>query len=382
METKQQSNRKVNPEINQKKPESLTGKPARIAGIELLRSLAMLMVITLHYLDKGGILASLNEKQTPAGFGAWLLEAFCIVAVNTYVLISGYFLTESGFKLRRLIELAAQLLFYSLLVPVVLVLTGILPASELTLYHLLNYILPVQMNHYWFATAYILMYLFAPVLSAGVKQLTQKQLKTVLVLVLAVFSLSKSILPFQLSIDGHGYDVVWFLCLFLVAAYIRLYGLPVLKKSRQGFLLYGISCLGIFVLATGIAFLSNRLGKFAYFADSTFDYNHILCLLGAIGLFMGFLHWNMPEGRLAAIARKIAPYTFGVYLLHENREIRYLWPQWLGIDRYGNGYWSVFHWLGSILIVFSVGILMDYLRSLLFRGVESLILKRQGSKKA
>ena len=348
------------------------GKPARMASIELLRSLAMLMVITLHYLDKGGILVPLTEKQSIAGFCAWLLEAFCIVAVNTYVLVSGYFLTESGFKLQRLFDLVAQLLFYSILVPAVLVLCGILPASELTLYHLLNYVFPVQMDHYWFATAYILMYLFAPVLSAGVKQLTQKQLKTVIALLLIMFSLSKSILPFQLSIDKHGYDVVWFLCLFLTAAYIRLYGIPGLNQSNRGFLLYAGSCVGIFALAVCLAFFSSRLGKFEYFVSSTFDYNHILCLLGAIGLFIGFLHWNMPEGKLASLARKIAPYTFGVYLLHENREVRYLWPQWLGIDRYGNGNWSIFHWLGSILLVFAVGILIDFLRSLLFRGVESL----------
>lgn len=352
----------------------------RIASIELLRSLAMVMVITLHYLDKGGILVPLTEKQTLSGYGAWLLEAFCIVAVNTYVLVSGYFLTEAGFKLRRLIYLMAQLLFYSILVPVVLVLCGVLPMEELTLYHLLNYIFPVQMNHYWFATAYILMYLFAPVLAAGVKQLTRNQLKTMIVLLLIVFSVSKSLLPFQLSIDEHGYDVVWFLCLFLVAAYIRLYGISKIEKSRQGFLVYGISCVGIFMLACVIAFLSNRLDKFGYFVSNTFNYNHILCLFGAVGLFLGFLYWKMPEGKIAAIARKIAPYTFGVYLLHENREIRYLWPEWLGAHNYGNGHWSILHWLLSILIVFVVGILVDYLRNMLFVCIERLIQKIRTNK--
>lgn len=378
METTKQTNfRKAKTESNRISTEK---KPVRMAGVELLRSIAMLMVITLHYLDKGGILVSLTEKQPLTGYGAWLLESFCIVAVNTYVLISGYFLTESGFKLRRLFELLAQLSFYSLLVPAVLVLCGVLPVPGLTLYDFLNFALPVQMNHYWFATAYILMYLFAPVLSAGVKQLTQKQHRTMLILLLLVFSVSKSILPFQLAIDAKGYDVVWFLCLFLLAAYIRLYGLPNLQKSWQGFLLYGVSCLGIFLGAVGIAVLSNRFGKFAYFVDNTFSYNHILCLLGAVGLFSGFLHWKLPEGKLAAAARRIAPYTFGVYLLHENREIRYLWPQWLGMGRYGNGIWSAAHWLGSILLVFAAGILIDFLRSLLFRGVEGLFRKRRDKK--
>lgn len=349
----------------------------RIASIELLRSVAMLMVITLHYLDKGGILVPIMEKQSFAGLCAWLLESFCIVAVNTYVLVSGYFLVESGFKLRRLIMLVAQLLFYSLLVPAVLVLCGVIPASEITLYHILNYIFPVQMEHYWFATAYILMYLFVPILSVGVKQLTKKQLQTTIILLIVVFSVGKSVLPFQMTIDVHGYDVVWFLCLFLIAAYIRLYGALKIQKSWQGFLLYGVSSICTFVLANFIAFISNRLGKFEYFASLTFNYNHILCLLGAIGLFLGFLYWKMPEGRIAAFARKIAPYTFGVYLLHENREIRYLWPEWLGTNKFTEGTWSVFHWLISIIAVFVVGIIVDYLRSILFKVIENIVSKKK-----
>lgn len=103
------------------------GKAARQAGIELLRCIAMLMVITLHYLDKGGVLIPLSQKQSPAGYAAWLLEAFCIVAVNVYVLVSGYFLTESGFKLKRFIVLAGQILFYSLLIPLALIYVGSFP---------------------------------------------------------------------------------------------------------------------------------------------------------------------------------------------------------------------------------------------------------------
>lgn len=345
-------------------------KTMRMASIELLRSIAMLMVITLHYLDKGGILTSLSQTQSAGGYSAWILKSFCIVAVNTYVLISGYFLVESGFKLRRLITLIAQVLFYSVLVPAVLLLCGVLPVSELTLYHFLNYVFPVQMEQYWFATAYVLMYLFAPVLSAGVKQMSRIQLRNTIWLLVAVFSLSKTILPFQLTIDRHGYDVVWFLCLFLIAAYIRLYGSWKLQKSSQAALLYAAGSLGTFFLAVVIAYFSNRFGKFGYFIDNTFNYNHILCLLGAIGLFLTFLYWKMPEGVAANFFRKIAPYTFGVYLLHENREVRYLWMQWLGIERYSAGHWSVLHWLLSVLIVFSIGILVDYIRSLLFGGVK------------
>ena len=61
----------------------------RQANFELLRIVAMFMIISLHYLVKGGIATPFPfpAKENPAGVLAWLVEAFCIVAVNCYVLI-------------------------------------------------------------------------------------------------------------------------------------------------------------------------------------------------------------------------------------------------------------------------------------------------------
>jgi surface polysaccharide O-acyltransferase-like enzyme len=85
----------------------------RIVSIELLRIIAMMMVVTLHYLDKGGVLPSLTGEMTLNGYVAWGVECLAIVAVNVYMLISGYLLVETGFKPGRLIELLCQVLFYT-----------------------------------------------------------------------------------------------------------------------------------------------------------------------------------------------------------------------------------------------------------------------------
>ena len=67
-------------------------------GADLLRSLAMLMVVVLHYLSKGGILTEVPTGTWPAlDATAWVMEGLCIVAVNVYMLISGYFLCTSHF---------------------------------------------------------------------------------------------------------------------------------------------------------------------------------------------------------------------------------------------------------------------------------------------
>ena len=77
-----------------------------MVNLELLRCVAMMMVVVLHFLGKGGLLTggdrSLSEGAVAldvTGYTAWLLESLCIVAVNVYMLISGYFLCTGSFKL-------------------------------------------------------------------------------------------------------------------------------------------------------------------------------------------------------------------------------------------------------------------------------------------
>ena len=81
----------------------------RLYNLDFLRIVAMLMIVTLHFLGKGGVLgvAAMSSRYNLA----WAIEEVCIVAVNCYVLISGYFLIKSRFRLSRLITLSFQVLF-------------------------------------------------------------------------------------------------------------------------------------------------------------------------------------------------------------------------------------------------------------------------------
>lgn len=348
----------------------------RVVSIELLRILAMMMVVMLHYLSKGGLLTSLTEEFSSGAYTAWLLEAFSIVAVNVYMLISGYFLVESGFKPGRLAELVCQVLFYSLLIPPALMAAGLLEPGQLTVYRLLQYLLPGQMVHYWFITAYMIMYLFAPVLAAGVKQLGRRQLEVTIVLLLLFFSVSKSVLPVRLEVDNLGYDGLWFLCVFLVAAYMRLYGLPFLQKGRRALLCYLAACLLIYGLTMGVRLVYLRTGRLGNFIHAPYDYNHILNLFAAISLFYAFSNWKLPgEGTAGRLILRIAPCTLGVYLLHEHIELRTLWPHWLGAALECSLPALVLRALGSVLLVFTVGILVDMMREYFFRLVKRAVWK-------
>ncbi len=344
-------------------------KKNRMANMEVLRILAMMMVIMLHYLTKGQVLPAMTGALGVNGYAAWILETLSIVSVNVYMLISGYFLTEGRFRCSRLLQLVCQVLFYSLLIPPVLMAAGLLPAGIPDLYRLIQYVLPVEMNQYWFATAYVMLYLFTPILRCAVRHMKKAQLKGTIILLLLFMSVNKSVLPVRLTVDELGYDALWFVCVFLCAAYMRLYGIRWFDRASKGVLGYLAGCAGILGVTLVVRVLYLLTGKFEDFLLATYHYNHILNLFAAISLFYAFYYWKIKEGFWANVARKVAPYTFGVYLLHEQVEIRFLWPKWLGATADTGLLSFVMRSILSVLIVFAAGVMVDMVRSLIFRWI-------------
>ena len=127
--------------------------------MELLRLLLMFMIIMLHALGKGHLLNNIGEDLTLNGAIAWGLEALSLCAVNTFILLSGYYLINSKFRLGRLIELIAEMIFYSLGAFLVCFLLGVDIHEEINTYFLLHTVFPVHMNLYWFLTAYVFVYI-------------------------------------------------------------------------------------------------------------------------------------------------------------------------------------------------------------------------------
>ena len=360
--------------------EALNGqlnRPKRMANIELLRVVAMMMVIVLHLLGKGGFLQVPGSADLSSlDLTAWGLESLTIVAVNVYMLISGFVLAESEFKVSRLVKLLLQVWFYSIGVALVALLFMNEPGSGISLYYVLQLLFPLSTQHYWFVGAYFLMYLFSPLLVAGVKHLSKKQFEVVLTLILIWFSVLKSIVPMRLGIDTQGYDCVWYMCVFLVAVYIRMYGIPFFKNCARGFITYILSSVGIFGLFLLIRMVYFKTGNLSDILIVCYDYNHVLVLLAAVGIFYGFYHLRMKEGFFARLICKIAPYTLGVYLLHEHLALRYKWQAWIyAITGKPSHAISLLVTVAvSVVAVFFVGILVDMLRELIFKGLHKLMM--------
>lgn len=368
-------------------------KTPRMANLELLRCIAMMMVIVLHYLDKGGMLSALDaEKVGGMELAAWLLESFCIVSVNVYMFISGYFMCSSSFKLSRLLQLWLQVLFYSIVIGM---LGGLPQLNGKSFYDdtytMLIIFFPILKGHYWFMTAYVFLYLMLPFVGMALRQMTKQQMRLAVGLLLFVFCGIKSVLPIPVEMTGHGYDCLWYLCVFVSAAYMRRFGVPFLEKKWRGILMYVGCGLLIFAGMFAVRAFFLRTGRLQTQIKVFLEYNHILPFLAAVGLFSAFRRLRL-EGKFAKIVNWVAPHTLGVYLLHENLSVRYFWQNRLGAGGLvekklgsvgvSHAIVSLFVWTaGAVCVVFICGILVDVVRERLFGIFHTIAMKTGAYRK-
>lgn len=346
----------------------------RNANIELLRIISMIMVTFLHALSKGGLLESLTTYPSVNVWIAWFLESFSIVAVNLFMLISGYFLVDSEFKVSRLLELVFQVLFYTLGTLFIGLAVGLIPKSELNTHTILEAVFPIHMDIYWFITCYLVIYMLQPLIAAGVKNMSVKSLRLMIVLLIVYECIFKSILPIKLTVDVAGYSVLWYLIMFLLGAYMKRYSFRFLNTSASGIALYFAGTILVFTETLVIDFIINRFDRFEYIRYTATNYNHIFPLLASIGLFTAFIYKKPMGEKAGSIICKLSPMALGVYLLQESMPIRHEWQKWFSLPGSLNDpvYLFLLKVLGAVLGMYVLGTVIDYVRRLLFSGISKL----------
>ncbi|MBO7333286.1 MAG: acyltransferase [Lachnospiraceae bacterium] len=348
----------------------------RNLNIEILRIVAMIMIIVLHGLDKGRLLRLYFGNGNAAFLGSWVLESFAIAGLNMYMLITGYFMVSGRLRSGRLLEIILTVLYYSVGIITVLLLLfkviGFNIIGTFTLNDLFKCVLPLHMESYWFCTAYVVFYLFLPVLAVGVKNMGKKALLITIILLLIFETAFKSVLPVTFEIDDKGYSALWFITLFLVAAYIRLYGIKFFKDVKRGVITYVVCSLLILIEELSIQLVYAKTGHLELLERISYDYNHVFVLLGSVGLFTAFVNAKEREFKAEKVISAFATGSFGVYLIHEHVFLRFKWPEWLGITGLSdkNPVVLVLWVIAAAVMVYIVCACLDMIRQQIFKTVE------------
>ena len=245
------------------------------------------------------------DKQIPL----IVLNAFTVVAVNCYVLISGYFgIYPTKKKLWNLFAICA---FYSV--------------GHYQVYALLNdtfniktfvySFLPFSHNQgLWFVTCYIGLFLISPLLNAAVSYLNEKKKSEWFKVLggLAIITFYFGYL-WRTDLNHNGYSIENFIFLYMIGRYLNKKNTDCQKKCKSSSLLISYFVCTLITASLGIFLLVSK-GNADYLFYWAWRYNSPFVILGAVSLFMYF--------NSLAIRKKwinyIAASTFSVYLIHEN----------------------------------------------------------------
>lgn len=349
------------------------GPAPRNSSLELLRLLAMLLILLLHanFPALGFPSASEAQAQPLSTLAQLASEALCIVAVNCFVLLSGFF----GIRLRGegLASLFFQSAFYGAVAYLVaLALTG--GAGGFKLGTFLGQSLPLAKSGGWFVPAYVGLMLLSPLLERALAQLSTRQLGRYLALYYGLHTIWVFLFK---TIDQHdGYSIFSFIGIYLLGSYLRRTKERWKRIPRWRFLAsyVGIS-IGSALLILGISIatgLTLRGGALPYWFMS---YASPLVIASAVSLFLFFARERFYAPWINALAGS----TLAVYLLHCNDA---LFPHYLHFVRQLHAEPLALFLLSVLafaLVVFALSLLIDQLRLVLWkRAVRPVYLRLEG----
>ena len=277
----------------------------RNSNIELLRIICMLFIIGGHII-KFGFKMDYDHLLPFGGFDyivQHILYGIFVIAVNVFVLISGYF----GIKLNfgKLLRIESLVLCYSIPFFLILLFThhGIIGS--------ISYLFPTLSSEFWFVSTYMVLCLVAPFLNALVKRLNKIQLRALLVGLYCVFYIWATFcyaLNLRQLQGDFGGGIVNFSILYLTGRYIKIY-----YTKKRSFQFFFFSFIAVMLLMDGIETLYGTLLGFPFTAFQ--NLNTIFIVVASILFLLAFNSCIF----YSSFVNKLAKNSFAVYIIHFNK---------------------------------------------------------------
>lgn len=347
-----------------KKPGSILKEDPHNYGIDLLRCLAMFLIVLLHLFTQGGAMEAIIAT-TPQSFNRYLCYGVRFVAlgaVNIYGMISGYVMLNSSFKPRRFISLWLQVVVIALAVCGVF---QIFFPERISKDIWLQSALPISQRLYWYFTCYAGVFLLSPAINRGIRALTDAQavglLAGCVILFCVVAGIGYSYQGDAFYLVG-GYSVLWLLVLYVIGACLRKSEL--LTKTKAWKLLLTMAVCIAATYAWQFTKLPDMLKPTKVM--TTKFLNPFLAVFD-ICLFVLIARAEFCGRRFKKILKFTARLTFTVYLLHLHPSVwAYLENRMRFVVQLP--VWSQLPVLLAVAFaVFLAGVLIDWLRLQLFR---------------
>lgn len=340
------------------------GKKQRNSNLELLRILSILYIVFHHYYVYG-----VMGETFEIPFNEYFLDlALCAhVAINCFVLISGYFMAKQKVTLKKILTIAGEVWFYSVGI-LLLFMTVLTPETPVGISTIVKSFLPIGYGRYWFVTGFVLLMIFSPYMNLLMEHMTQKQHLSMLLSMVLIWSVSSTFISTVWGFSG----TVWLFVLYFTGGYIRFY----LKPENAKPVKYLACGLAMFAITFTVTLILNYIGREYGISGIYENKNYFVrenSVLSYISSIFFFLYFLTRKPFCSKTVNLISSASFGVYLIHENVLMRpFLWHSICRAEDWASSPWLPVHALVCVLGIFAVCTVIDLLRSV---SVEKLWLK-------
>ena len=333
-------------------------KKERDSNLELFRIIVMLTIVAHHYVVNSGLTAIdgpiLTDPLSVKSIFLLLFGMWGKVGINCFVLITGYFMCKSNITVKKFLKLLLEIYFYRIVFYVIFLVTGY---QAFSLTGLAKIILPVTTVSTNFTGCYLLFFLFIPFLNILIRNMTEKQHLLLIVLCGFMYVILGTIPTFGVTMNY----VSWFIVLYFISSYIRLYP----KKWFDNVKITGLATLFLVVCSmcsvVGMQWLSVLFDKPGYYYYFVIDCNKILAVFTAVAAFCFFKNQKIKNSKFI---NTVAASTFGVLLIHANSDSmrQWLWKDTLNnVGMYDSGMLYI-HAFASVIGIFIICTIIDILR--------------------
>lgn len=334
----------------------------RNSSIELLRLLAMLMIVSNHFIQYSPFYKVL--PTWPIGItkyvfqvvfmcGGWFGDAL-FFAISVWFLVNKQ--TDFRSSCRRVWILERELLFWSLL------LFGLTVAAEWGGFHqegiaklAVESIFPLASGLWWYPTSYALFLLFMPFLIKGLRALSKRSHCILAVTMLLLWSNLIPLFPF----DAAFPSVLLFIGWAVAITYYRWHMEPLSTRNCVLLILTGLSIASAYWAVANTVFIVTGVESFQTKLALCYRTPGILMAFGIFLLAERFPFYNR-------ILNWIAQSAFGVYLIHCYPPILNWWCHSKTVSDIVRANNPLLESLLFVTMVFLLCLLLDIIRHLLF----------------
>ncbi len=330
---------------------TFASKP-RNSNLELFRIIVMFLIVAHHYVVNSGLLTVMaGEPLSTKSMFLYLFGWAGKTGIDCFVLITGYFMCTSNISLRKFLKLFGAFYLYKLLFFAIFAVSGY---TELTPKFIIKSIVPFTTLDYGFVSCFLVFFCFIPFLNILIKGMSKRQHQLLLGLCLIAFS----VFP-QLLVKVSLNYVWWFMVVYLIGSYFRLYPpLWSMSTKHTGLASLGFVCLSLTSIVCGGRMSTEPNEHIVYFFVT--DSNKPMAVATAVCMFLFFKNLKIGYSK---VINTIAASSFGVLLIHANSDTMRQWLWRDTLDNVGHYAGNIYlHAVVSVLAVYAISSVIDMLR--------------------